>query len=178
MAGTRAAIRYAKAVIELAQSSNSAEVVNTDMSLIANTISDSKDLSDMLESPVVKSAVKKSALLQIFNNITPLTVNLFDTLITNRRISILGDVATKYNQLFEQLSGAELATVTTVVPLTSDLEVKVLAKLKELTGKTVEVKNVIDEDIIGGFVLRIGDLQYDASVANKLNKIKQEFSLN
>ncbi|WP_299776588.1 ATP synthase F1 subunit delta [uncultured Formosa sp.] len=178
MAGTRAAIRYAKAVIELAQSSNSAEAVHTDMSLIANTISDSKDLSDMLESPVVKSAVKKSALLEIFNNITPLTINLLDTLITNRRLPILGDVAIKYNQLFEQLSGAELATVTTVVPLTSDLEVKVLAKLKELTGKTVEVKNVIDETIIGGFVLRIGDLQYDASVANNLNKIKQEFSLN
>ncbi|MDW5289030.1 ATP synthase F1 subunit delta [Formosa sp. PL04] len=178
MAGARAAIRYAKAVLELAQSSNSAEAVNTDMTLIANTIANSKDLSDMLESPVVKSTVKKSALLEIFSFITPLTVNLFDTLITNRRLSILEDVAIKYNQLFDQLSGIEMATVTTVVPLTSDLEVKVLAKLKALTGKTVEIKNVIDEDIIGGFILRVGDLQYDASVANELSKIKQEFSLN
>lgn len=178
MAGARAAIRYARAVLELAKSSNSAEAVNTDMILIANTITNSKDLSDMLESPVIKSTVKKSALLEIFNSITPLTVNVFDTLITNRRLSILESVAIKYNELFEQLSGVEMATVTTVVPLTSDLEVKILAKLKTLTGKTVEIKNVIDENIIGGFVLRVGDLQYDASVANELNKIKQEFSLN
>ncbi|MBP1838571.1 ATP synthase F1 subunit delta [Formosa algae] len=178
MAGSRAAIRYAKAVLELATSSNSAEAVNTDMTLIAKTISDSKDLSAMLHSPVVRSAIKKSALLEIFNFITPLTVNLFDTLIENKRLSVLEDVAIKYMQLFEQASGKEIAIVTTVVPLTSDLETKVLAKLKSLTGKAVDIKNVIDESIIGGFVLRVGDMQYDASVANKLNKIKQEFSLN
>ncbi|QDO93124.1 ATP synthase F1 subunit delta [Formosa sediminum] len=178
MAGSRAAIRYAKAVIALAQESNSAEVVNKDMTLIAKTIANSKDLSDMLESPVLKSSVKKAVLLEVFNYITPATVNLFDVLIENKRISILEDVANTYTILFEQLSGTDIATVTTVVPLTSDLEAKVLVKLKELTGKTVEIKNVIDENIIGGFVLRVGDLQYDASVANKLNKIKQEFSLN
>ncbi|CDF81192.1 ATP synthase F1, delta chain [Formosa agariphila KMM 3901] len=178
MAGSRAAIRYAKAVLELAKESNSAEAVNTDLTLIAKTIADSKDLGDMLESPVLKSSVKKSALLEIFKDITPATVNLIDILIENKRLPIFKDVANTYNILFEQLSGTDIAIVTTVVPLTSDLEVKVLAKLKELTGKTVEIKNVIDEDIIGGFVLRVGDLQYDASVANKLNKIKQEFSLN
>ncbi|MHA7942502.1 ATP synthase F1 subunit delta [Formosa sp. 3Alg 14/1] len=178
MAGARASIRYAKAVLGIAKTSNTAEAVNSDMTLIAKTIADSKDLSDMLESPVIKSSVKKSALLEIFKSTTPLTVKLFDTLIENRRLPLLEEVASKYKQLFEQLSGTEIATVTTAVALTSDLEVKILAKLKELTGKTVEVKNVIDEDIIGGFILRVGDLQYDESVANKLNKIKQEFSLN
>ncbi|MFB9051955.1 ATP synthase F1 subunit delta [Formosa undariae] len=178
MAGARASIRYAKAVLGIAKTDNSAEAVNSDMTLIAKTIADSKDLSDMLESPVIKSSVKKSALLEIFKSTTPLTVKLFDTLIENRRLPLLEEVATKYKQLFEQLSGTEIAIVTTAVPLTSDLEVKILAKLKELTGKTVEVKNVIDEDIIGGFILRVGDLQYDDSVADKLNKIKQEFSLN
>ncbi|WP_066222724.1 ATP synthase F1 subunit delta [Formosa haliotis] len=178
MAGARAAIRYAKAAISLAKSSNTAEAVNTDMSLIANTIAENKDLSEMLQSPVLKSAVKKSALLEVFNNINPLTVNVIDTLITNKRLSILEDVAVKFNQLYEELTGTDVATVTTVVPLTGDLEAKVLAKLKELTGKTVEIKNVIDASLIGGFILRVGDLQYDASVANKLNKIKQEFSLN
>jgi len=178
MAGARASIRYAKAILGLAKTNNAAEAVNSDMTLIAKTIADSKDLSDMLESPVIKSSVKKAALLEIFKSTTPLTVNLFDTLIENRRLPLLEEVASKYKQLFEQLSGTEIATVTTAVPLTSDLEVKILEKLKTLTGKTVEVKNVIDEDIIGGFILRVGDLQYDESVANKLNKIKQEFSLN
>ncbi|HRV54460.1 MAG TPA: F0F1 ATP synthase subunit delta, partial [Mangrovimonas sp.] len=67
---------------------------------------------------------------------------------------------------------------TTAVPMTNDLEIKVLAKVKELTPKSVELHNVIDESILGGFILRIGDKQYNASIANKLNKLRREFSLN
>ena len=54
----------------------------------------------------------------------------------------------------------------------------VLAKAKELTGKDVEVKNIVDESILGGFILRVGDKQYNASIANKLNNLKREFTLN
>ena len=59
-----------------------------------------------------------------------------------------------------------------------DLKKQVLAKAKALTGKDVEVENIIDETILGGFILRIGDVQYNASIANQLNKLKQEFTLN
>ena len=102
-----------------------------------------------------------------------------DTLVANNRIDILEQVAAKYNQLFDESKGIELATVTTAIALTPDLEKKVLAKAKELTGKKdVEVKNSIDESIIGGFILRIGDVQYNASVANQLSKLKRELTLN
>jgi len=179
MAGARAAIRYAKAVLDLANSQNTADAVNNDMKLMANTIAESKDLSEMLQSPVVRSAIKKSALLEIFKNSNSITVNLVDTLITNKRLNILSEVASKYNQLYDVLKGREVATVTTAIAITDDLKAIVLAKVKELTGKKdVEVKNVIDESIIGGFMLRVGDIQYNASIANKLNKLKREFTLN
>lgn len=178
MAESRAAIRYAKAVLELANNQNSAEVVNTDMMIIANTVAGSKDLSDMLQSPVIRFSVKKAALLEIFKDINNVTKNLVDTLITNKRLNILGEVASKYNQLFDALRGSEIATVTTAVPMTNALEAKVLAKVKELTNKSVELKNIVDESILGGFVLRVGDKQYNASIANQLNKLRREFTLN
>lgn len=178
MAGARAAIRYAKAVLELAKDQKATDVVNDDMKLIAKTITDSKDLSDMLQSPVVRSSEKKSVLLEVFKNSNKITGSLINTLISNKRLSILGEVASKYNLLYDQLKGTEVAKVTTAVPLTDDLKKKVLAKVKELTGKDVEVKNIIDESILGGFVLRVGDIQYNASIANKLNKLKREFTLN
>ena len=53
-----------------------------------------------------------------------------------------------------------------------------LAKVKELTGKNVTLKNIIDETVLGGFILRVGDLQYDASISNQLNTLKREFTLN
>jgi F-type H+-transporting ATPase subunit delta len=178
MAGARAAIRYAKAVLSLATDQKSADAVNNDMKLIATTIAESKDLSEALQSPVIPSSVKKAVLLDVFKKADKTTLGLIDTLITNNRIDILGDVASKYSQLLDESKGIELATVTTAVALTADLEKKVLAKAKELTGKNVEVKSIVDESILGGFILRIGDLQYNASVANQLNKLKREFTLN
>ncbi|MDN3664882.1 ATP synthase F1 subunit delta [Algibacter miyuki] len=178
MAGARAAIRYAKALLSLASDLKTAEVVGNDMKLIANTLATSKDLSEALQSPVIPSSIKKSTLLEVFKNTDKSTNNLIDTLITNNRINILGDIAVKYGQLLDESKGVEVATVTTVVALTAELKKSVLAKAKALTGKDVEVENIIDETILGGFILRIGDLQYNASVANQLNKLKREFTLN
>ncbi len=178
MAGTRAAIRYAKAVLDLAKDQNTVDTVNNDMVLITNTIAKSKDLSEMLQSPVLRSEIKKSALLEVFKDSNAITVGLIDTLISNKRINILNEVASTYNQLYDQFRGSEVAIVTTAIPLTNDLKSKVLAKAKELTGNDVVVNNIVDESIIGGFILRIGDIQYNASIANKLNKLKREFTLN
>ena len=178
MAGARAAIRYAKAVLSLASDQNTAETVNNDMKLIATTIAESKDLNDMLQSPVVRSSDKKAVLLEVFKGSNTMTTNLIDTLITNKRLTLLSDVATSYNNLYDELTGTQVAKVTTAVPLSDELKVKVLAKVKELTGKDVEVENIIDESILGGFILRVGDIQYNASVVNKLNTLKREFTLN
>jgi F-type H+-transporting ATPase subunit delta len=174
----RAAIRYAKALLSLAEEQKSAEVLNNDMSSIATAVGNSKELSDMLQSPVIPATIKKSALLEIFKNSNTLTNNLIDTLISNKRIHLLGDVAQNYNQLYTQSQGEQVAKVTTAVPLTEELKTKVLAKVKELTGKEASIMSIIDESIIGGFILRVGDVQYDASIANKLNKLKREFTLN
>lgn len=178
MSGSRAAIRYAKAVLSLATENKSADVVNSDMKLITSTISQSEDLSQMLQNPVVESADKKAVLTSVFKNANVATTNLINTLISNKRLPLLNDVASSYTQLFDQMRGSQVATVTTAVPLTEDLKGKVLAKVKELTGKDAEVKNIIDESILGGFILRVGDIQYNASISNKLDKLKREFTLN
>ncbi len=178
MAQRRTAIRYAKAVLELAKDQKSAELVNADMKSIANAVEASTELKDMLLSAVIPAATKKSALLAIFKDLNKLSSSLIDTLITNKRINILGEVAQKYTELFNESQGKQVAKVTSAVPLTEELQAKVLAKVKELTGKEAEVVNIVDESILGGFILRVGDIQYDASISNKLNKLKREFTLN
>lgn len=178
MAQTRTAIRYAKALLDLAKDQKLADVVHTDMKSIANAVAASAELKDMLLSAVIPTATKKSALLAVFTGLDKLSIGLIDTLITNKRIAILGTVAEQYNELFNEDEGKQVATVTTAVSLTEDLKTKVLAKVKELTGKEAEILSVVDETILGGFILRVGDMQYDASIANKLNKLKREFTLN
>ncbi|NQX86899.1 MAG: ATP synthase F1 subunit delta [Flavobacteriaceae bacterium] len=178
MAGTRAAIRYAKAVLSLATEQNVADAVNNDMKLITSAISENEDLGQVLKSSVIKSEIKTNILTQIFPNINGVSSSLFEVLVSNKRINILEDVAAKYTVLFDAQIGKEHATVTTAVPMTDDLEVKILSKIKMLTNKAVELNNIVDESILGGFILRVGDKQYNASIADKLNKLRREFTLN
>ena len=177
MIGRRAAKRYAKAVLLKASDTNTAQVVFEDMQSISATISNSNELKEMLVSPVFNDEDKKEALHKIFTKQTDNTKSLISTLVTNKRASMLGDVATSYIELYKESQGIKVARVTTAVALSSELKEKVLVKVKELTGSDkITLESTIDESIIGGFILRIGDLQYNASIANSLAKIKREFS--
>ena len=178
MAGARAAIRYAKAILSLATDQKKADAVNNDMKLMANTIADNIELANMLNSAVIKSEEKKAVLLALFPKLNNISASLFDVLITNKRVDILNNIALQYSILFDELNGKELAKVTTAVPMTKELESKVLKKVKELTHKEVTLENIVDESILGGFILRVGDKQYNASISNKLSKLKKEFTLN
>lgn len=173
---SRAAIRYAKAILDLAVDNKATDAVEKDMRSVMQTIYDNKELRDMLASPVVKGDVKKNALTSIFKGSHSISEGLISILVDNKRVSLLGDVAEKFIILNEQLKGQDVAVVTTAVPLTSVLEKKILEKVKNITGNKVTIENNIDESIVGGFVLRVGDLQFDASVANKLNSLKREFT--
>ena len=177
MSGSRAALRYAKAILSFALEQNKEVEVNQDMLLIANTIENSEDLQLLLKSPVLKSTVKKAAIKEVFiNKISNLSIGLIDLLVVNKRLTILDDVAKKYTVIFDELKGIEVAKVTTAVPLTETLNKQVLAKVKEITGKEATIENSVNPDIIGGFILRIGDVQYDASIANKLQVLKRQFA--
>lgn len=176
MSGSRAAVRYAKAILSFALEQQKEVEVNNDMLLIAKTIQESEDLQLLLNNPVLKSEIKKEAIKAVFTSkISELSISLINLLITNKRLDILPEVAKKYTVLFDDLKGIEVAKVTTAVPLTEDLNKQILAKVKEITGKKATIENNINPDIIGGFILRIGDVQYDASIINKLQVLKRKF---
>jgi F-type H+-transporting ATPase subunit delta len=176
MASTRAAIRYAKAILDLANSKGVAEAVNNDMKLIASTIESNLELSTFIQNPTTKVEVKESALLEVFANVDAVTKGLFHLLFENKRFEILEVLALEYKKLFDESNGVEVAKVTTAIPMDAALEAKVLEKVATLSDKKITLENIVDPSIIGGFILRIGDQQYDASVANRLQVLKRELS--
>ena len=178
MAGTRAAIRYAKAVLSLATDNQKAEAVQADMTLIGQAIANNASLENALKSPVVKLSEKAAVLNALFPSVSSESKSLFTTLVSNKRVNILGQIATQYGILYDQVNNKENAFVTTAIPMTSELEAKVMAKLKTLTTNEVTLHKSVDENILGGFVLRVGDQQYDASVSNQLNTLKRKFTIN
>lgn len=173
---SRAALRYAKATLNLAVEQKATDAIDRDMRSIVQTISDSNELKEMLASPILEGSSKKEVLLTLFKNFNEITKEAFSLLVSKKRIDLLYDVATKYIALNEDLKGENVALVTTAVPLTPSLEKKILSQIGKITKNKITLENQIDESIIGGFVLRIGDLQYNASISNKLNSLKREFT--
>ncbi|MBP2283664.1 F-type H+-transporting ATPase subunit delta [Flavobacterium sp. CG_23.5] len=176
MASTRAAIRYATAILDLANSKGVAEVVNNDMKLIASTINGNLELSTFIQNPTLKVEVKEKALLEVFAGIDVVTQGLFHLLFENKRFEILEGIATEYSKLSDVMNGIEVAKVTTAIPMDDALEAKVKAKIATLSDKKITIENIVDASIIGGFILRIGDKQYNASIANRLQVLKRELS--
>ncbi|GAK91515.1 ATP synthase delta chain [Nonlabens ulvanivorans] len=173
---SRAASRYAKAILSLAIDKNETVAVNEEMKSILVTLNGNKELRDFMSSPLIKSEQKRGALRQVFKDAGAITMGSFDLLVDNKRADILMDVATRYILLFEDMNKREIATVTTAVEITADLEQKVLEKAKELAGKEITLEKKIDESILGGFILRVGDQEINASVANKLGQLKRTFA--
>ncbi|WP_348824619.1 ATP synthase F1 subunit delta [Flavobacterium aestuarii] len=176
MASTRAAIRYATAILDLSNSKGVSEVVNNDMKSIASTIKGNEELNTFIQNPTIKVEVKERALLEVFATADNVTKGLLHLLFENKRFEILDVIASEYSKLFDIQNNVEVAKVTTAIAMDTVLEAKVLAKIATLSNKKITIENIVDPSILGGFILRIGDQQYNASVANRLQILKRELS--
>ena len=176
MKQSRPALRYAKAILNLAKDHSSEAEVNDNMKVIVATINESKELETMLASPVIKASDKKNVLDALFaKNTNNVVAGLFNLLAENKRLSMLHSIAKQYTIIYDYFKNTQVAKVTTAVALTPEMETKVHAKIEELTGNKSSLENVINPDILGGFILRVGDVQYDASISNHLNELRREF---
>ena len=176
MKDSRPSLRYAKAILNLAKDNKIEAEVNNDMKLISETIAESNELQLLLKSPVTKASDKRNVLTAIFGEkINSVTKGLFNLLEENKRIIMLPSVAKQYSIIYDFDKNIQVAKVTTAVALTSDLEKKIQDKIVAITGNSATIENVINPDIIGGFILRVGDVQYDASISNQFKELRREF---
>lgn len=180
MKETRVALRYAKSLISLAEERDVLEQVKGDMELILSVCEESQDFSNMLKSPVVRADKKSAILNQVFGSkISELSLSFLNLLTSKKREAILGAVAENYINLYNESKNIVSATVTTAAAITEDIKAQVLTQLKSVVGDAdVRIEERVDASLIGGFVLRVGDLEFNASVANKLQKLKREFVSN
>jgi len=128
----------------------------------------------MLANSVINTKSKHEIILSLNNNMSDLSKNLIALLISNKRLSILVDVCNAYKYLYEEANNMIKAVVVTAVPITDSIKQTVLLKINSISIKKVEINNIIDKNILGGFILRFDGKEYNASLSNKLQKIKKE----
>ncbi len=175
---TRAAHRYAKALLDFARDNHQEQAVQEDMESIIKTLKDSDELASVLQNPTLKSSKKHDILTAVFgNSVSKVSLRLFDLLAENNRMEILHQVADSYRKLYNRMKGIVEATVITAVPLRDDLKEKIMKKAGQIAGgKTIRLTNQTDPSLIGGYILRIGDIQINADIAGKLTELKRNLT--
>ena len=174
MKESRAAIRYAKAIFSLANESDMSLRVYEDMLFYIDLSSNEKSFSEMLANSVINTKSKHDIILSLNNNTSALSKNLIGLLISNKRLSILVDLCNAYKSLYEKANNMTKAIVVTALPITDNIREAALLKINSISSKKVEINNIIDKNILGGFILRYDGKEYNASLSNKLQKIKKE----
>lgn len=180
MSADKLAKRYAKALFDEVLSKGTLDAVQQDMLLIGQTIDSSKELKVFLKSPIIKSAKKTSALKQIFGDkISAESFALISLLIEKNREGYLDEIATFFNKFYNEYHNileVKITTATAMDSQTEELVKKVI--LQKVGDKKLVINSTIDKDILGGFIIDLGNKVYDASVRNKLSNIANELIFN
>lgn len=173
---SQVAKRYAKSLLDFALERNELQAVAADMELISKTCNDSRDLQVMLKSPIIKPEKKLAVIQKIFSGeIGSVSLNFLTVIAGKKREMILPEIAHAFASVYRAHLGIISADIISAVPLTDAERNKAIEVIKGL-GDKVELNEKIDKNIIGGFIIRVGDKQYDASVASRLTAIKRDFS--
>lgn len=178
MSNTRATLRYAKSLLELAKEQDTLAPCKSDMTKLVAICQESRDLTLLLKSPVVKTDKKLAIINEIFSSFSPLALSFIVLITKKKRESLLLDIAERFLLLYKIDQGIESATLTTAVPLDQDTKDQVLEFIKKQGVSQVDLTEHVDESLIGGAILRLGDKQLDASVSRQIKDLKQSFNKN
>ncbi|MBT9394126.1 ATP synthase F1 subunit delta [Hymenobacter sp. NST-14] len=180
MSELRVASRYAKSLLDLAEERGELEQVKQDMDLFSKTLGENRDLRLLLRNPIVKSDKKLAILRAIFGGkVTALTEKFFSIVTQHNREDSLVFIGDEFLKQYNLKRGMQVAQVTTAAPLDAPTRLQLVQLVREQTGlPKVTLQEKVDESLIGGFVLRIGDQLIDDSVSYRLRKLRTEFSKN
>ncbi len=177
MSEKRIVSRYTKSLLELAVERNALEDIHTDMLQVSKVAANNRDLKLMLQNPVIPHQKKGTILNAIFSGkVNELTLKFFLLLTQKQREFYLIDIAKEFHHQYNVHHGIEEATVTTTFPLTDALRNDFKEVVSGISNKKVALKEIIDESIIGGFILRINDRQIDDSIHTRLKALRTAFS--
>lgn len=170
---SKISVRYAKALFLLGKEKSLLDRIKADMVLISGILLNA-DFKSVIESPVIKPSQKTNAVVSVFKGkIHELTLNFLDVLIKNKRERNLEGICRRFLYIYAQEMGVKTALITTATSLDAQVNKMLSQILAKEFNATIELEHKLNPEILGGYILKVGDQQYDASVANSLRKIKQ-----
>lgn len=176
MSVTRISTRYAKSLIDLSIERGELEVVHNDIEYFIEATKN-RDLYLMLKSPIINATKKQQALNAVFGTkMSKTTLAFLDICTRKGREKFLPEIAAAFNDQYNLYNKISTATIITATPLDAAAKEQIKAKLlgSDITMDKVDILTEVDPTIIGGFVIKIGDKLYDASIAHQLEEMKKD----
>jgi len=179
MKETKISIRYAKALFELALEQGIEDRVKEDMIVIKDVCRSNNELIRILISPVIKVTVKDKILKSIFaEHIHKLSMSFISLIVRKGRESLVVEIACDYVARFKEFKGIKTAYIKTAKKIDEKTRQQLIEKLQTITQAQIELVEEIKEDLVGGYILKIDDNQYDASILSRLKRLKRDFKDN
>lgn len=174
---SKISVRYSKALFQTALESNTLEKVKDDLSILSDFIKNEPLFNHLLHSPLVGTNQKITIFVNTFmNHFSKVTVDFLKLVSRNKREAFLDDMVRNYISLYRKYKGLLTVDLTTVSPLSDELKLRIKNVIHERFQKEVQFRDFINPEIMGGFVLKVDDLQYDASVSTQLKSIKTQLT--
>jgi F-type H+-transporting ATPase subunit delta len=171
--------RYAQALFDLALEMKVLEEVEKDMRMIGKVLEENRPLRKVMANPVIDWQKKDKVLTALFHNrVNELTEKFFRLITRKGREAYILFVAESFDEIYKEYKNIMPITITTAYKPDKKVKDAILKKLNEVTDKTLEVTEAVDEDLIGGFKLEFEDYQYDDSIKVQLKRLGNEFTDN
>lgn len=166
--------RYAKALLQLSVEQECLEAVYADMQMIRQLLHDSRELKLLMHSPVIRNKKKEHVIAKIFGSaIHELTLKFILLVVDKNREIYLEDISETFEVLYREHIGVVPVTVVAAAEVDSESEVAITQILRDYTEREIEFHTEIDESLLGGFILKWEDNQYDATLRRKLTQIRK-----
>jgi F-type H+-transporting ATPase subunit delta len=166
-----AARRYAEAAFEIGRSDGTLDAWERDLGRLTDALGD-EELRSLVEHPAVPYADKERVVRRVVSGVSDEALNLVLLMVRRGRPGAIGAMVQHFGSLLRRHRGVALAEIRTALPLEDAQREAVTERLREITGQTIEIDEVVDESLIGGITVRIGDRLYDASVRNRLERLR------
>jgi F-type H+-transporting ATPase subunit delta len=165
---------YAEALFEVAKQKGKLDVIREQLAQVADALDRDRELAVFFFSPYFSSAEKRDGIERAIAGAEPELTNFLELLVEKHRMPVIFRIRRRFDELWAEENKRLEVTLTSAVELDPEVVERVGAEIERQTDRTVELHSRVDENVLGGLVLQVGNMVLDASIRNRLEKLRKE----
>jgi F-type H+-transporting ATPase subunit delta len=167
---------YADALFRAAKATGKLDVLREQLAQFVAALRENREMELFFFSPYFSSAEKREGLTKVLDGAEPELINFLELLAEKHRVPVIYRIERGFNALWAKENKRLGVTVTSAVELDPEIAERIGAEIEKQTGNKVELESRVDDGIIGGLVVQVGNMVLDASVRNRLEKLRKSIA--